>query len=106
MSAPDRDLDRQARRHRGPLLGMFAVVLFALVLLVALGFWAFRSGRPDASAVRVDTDPTAVTVPSLRVEHPQSGSADTINPLVAPSQSAAPLEPAAPEEGEEGAVAD
>ena len=106
MSAPDRDLERQARRHRGPLRGMSAVVLFALTLLAFLGFWAFRSGGPEGAVVSPDADPTAVTVPSLRVEHPQSGTADTVNPLVAPSDSAVPLDPVAPEDGGEGVVTD
>jgi hypothetical protein len=44
MSAPDGDLERQAKHHRGPLRGMFAVVLFAVVLLALLAFWAFGRG--------------------------------------------------------------
>ena len=35
MSAPDTNLERQGQRHIGPLLGMGAVVVFALALL----FW-------------------------------------------------------------------
>jgi hypothetical protein len=54
MSAPDGDLERQAKHHRGPLRGMFAVVLFALVLLAILGFWAFgRGGDPQGAATQV-----------------------------------------------------
>ena len=44
MSAPDGDLERQTKNHRGPLRGMFAVVLFALVMLAILAFWAFGRG--------------------------------------------------------------
>jgi hypothetical protein len=54
MSAPDGDLERQAKHHRGPLRGMFAVVLFALVLLAILAFWAFgRGGDPEGAEVQV-----------------------------------------------------
>lgn len=105
MSAPNTNLDKQSRRHRGPLRGMFAVVLFALVLLLLLGFWAFRSGPvEDGDEAQVITedggDPAAVTVPSLRVEAPQSGQADTVNPTVAPSEAAQPLDPVEGEGGE------
>lgn len=137
MSAPHTDLEKQARRHRGPLNGMFAVVLFALVMLGILGFWAFgRGGAPEGADVQVQTgvaeevveaeddaavsannlveeerevgateaDPTAVEVPTLQVEHPQTGTEDTVNPLVAPSQTAVPLDPVSEEEGGEGVV--
>lgn len=137
MSAPDGDLDRQARKHRGQLVPMFAVVLFVLVLLVFLGFWAFRSepegaetqvqsglgleGDEEVDAVSANTragdgaeggvidaeaDPTAVTVPSLQVESPQTGMNDNVNPLVGQSESAVPLDPVAVEEGGEGVTGD
>jgi hypothetical protein len=54
MSAPDGDLERQAKHHRGPLRGMFAVVLFALVLLAILGFWiSGRGGDPEGAQTQV-----------------------------------------------------
>jgi hypothetical protein len=54
MSAPDGDLNRQTKHHRGPLRGMFAVVLFALVMLAILGFWAFgRGGDPEGAGAQV-----------------------------------------------------
>ncbi len=54
MSAPDGDLERQTKHHRGPLRGMFAVVLFALVLLAILAFWAFgRGGDPQGAETQV-----------------------------------------------------
>jgi hypothetical protein len=56
MSAPDGDLERQAKHHRGPLRGMFAVVLFAAVLLIVLLFWAFgRGGDPEGAETQVQT---------------------------------------------------
>lgn len=54
MSAPDGDLERQSKHHRGPLRGMFAVVLFALVLLAFLAFWAFgRGGDPQGAETQI-----------------------------------------------------
>lgn len=47
MSAPNTDPEKQKERHRGPLLGMRAVVLWALVLLVLLiVFLTFRGNEP------------------------------------------------------------
>ena len=54
MSAPDGDLEKQSKHHRGPLNGMFAVVLFIIVLFGALAFWAFgRGGDPEGATAQV-----------------------------------------------------
>ncbi len=135
MSAPDGDLERQTKNHRGPLRGMMAVVLFALTMLAILAFWAFgRGGDPEGAVAQVQEgtgeteeagandaitandmseeeqgvatqgveDPTAVTVPSVQVEAPQSGldSDQEQNPIVGDSDAALPLDPV---EGEGGA---
>lgn len=39
MSAPQTNIDRQKKRHRGPLLGIVAAVIFALALVLGLGGW-------------------------------------------------------------------
>lgn len=63
MSAPNTDLEKQAKRHRGPLRGMFAVVLFALVLLALLAFWAFgRGGDPEGAEVQIEATTGDVVV--------------------------------------------
>jgi hypothetical protein len=55
MSAPNTDLEKQAKQHRGPLRGMFAAVLFALVLLALLALFVFaRGGDPGESEVQVE----------------------------------------------------
>ncbi|MBP1804581.1 hypothetical protein [Rubellimicrobium aerolatum] len=64
MSAPNTNIDKQAHRHRGPLRGMFAVVLFALILLGLLAFWAFgRGGDPEGAAAQVN-DATGAVEPA------------------------------------------
>jgi hypothetical protein len=103
MSAPNTNIDKQARRHRGPLKGMFAVVLFALLLLVGLLFYVFGGGsNPQGADTQVQSgigttttqdsaviagddaadsgtgsggqpDPTAVTVPAQTVTAPEGG---------------------------------
>ena len=51
MSAPNTNLDTQKRRHIGPILGMLAVVVFAVGLLV---WWL-----ADESAEAPGPDPEA-----------------------------------------------
>jgi hypothetical protein len=69
MSAPNTNLDKQARQHRGPLRGMFAAVLFALVLLGLLAFWVFgQGGTPEGAATQTEvttgeTEPAGGTDP-------------------------------------------
>jgi hypothetical protein len=64
MSAPDGDLERQSKHHRGPLQGMFAVVIFALILLGLLSFWAFgRGGDPEGAEAQVN-DATGEVTPT------------------------------------------
>ena len=46
MSAPQTNIDRQKKRHRGPLLGIGAVVAFALALLLALSVWLTDDAMP------------------------------------------------------------
>lgn len=54
MSAPDTNTRKESERHRGPLTGMFAVVLFALVMLAILAFWVAGRGNTPESATGVD----------------------------------------------------
>ena len=55
MSAPKTDLDKQEKRHRGPLRGMAVVVAFALVLLVVLITWISANGNePEGAETQID----------------------------------------------------
>lgn len=135
MSAPDGDLNRQAKHHRGPLRGMFAAVLFALVMLAILGFWAFgRGGDPEAEQTQGQTgagseaedgvsandfaeeetgagtggeaDPSAVTVPAETVTAPDSGAGAVPDTDPGESQSAEPLDPVSDEAEGSGEAAE
>lgn len=44
MSAPKTNIERQTRWHRGPLIGMAVVVIFALTLLVIWLFYEAEGG--------------------------------------------------------------
>ncbi len=63
MSAPRTNIETQKRWHRGPLIGMFAVVVFALGLL----FWQMvivaDEGTPEEGGVPENGDPAAVPAP-------------------------------------------
>lgn len=45
MSAPETNVKKQEKRHKGPLGGMLWVVAFALILLVALIIWVSAGGN-------------------------------------------------------------
>ena len=55
MSAPKTDLDKQEKRHKGPLSGMGFVVVFALALLVVLVIWLSATGNePQGAETQID----------------------------------------------------
>lgn len=44
MSAPDANLDKQKKNHRGPLVGITIGLVFVAILLVLLIVFVFSSG--------------------------------------------------------------
>ena len=55
MSAPHTDVEKQKKEHRGPLLGIRAVVLWSVALLVLLILYVFLTGNgPEGSEQVVD----------------------------------------------------
>lgn len=66
MSAPKTNLETEKRRHKGPLIGMAVVVIFAVGLII---YWQFEeaaqgnSPTPDAVApAESGTNPGAAPV--------------------------------------------
>lgn len=45
MSSPDTNKEKDAKRHKGPLMGMVGVVLFAVVLLGILSIYVVTRGN-------------------------------------------------------------
>lgn len=45
MSAPRTNIEKQEKRHWGPLSGMALAVIFACALLLSLGAWVFYEGN-------------------------------------------------------------
>ena len=64
MSAPRTDVETQTRWHRGPIIGMIAVVTFALVLL----FWQMMTvadeGQPADNGVNAIDGRTGESIPN------------------------------------------
>ncbi len=55
MSPPDANLEKQKRRHRGPLLGIGLVAVFAIGLIL---YWIVevvdRGGEPQGAEVQIN----------------------------------------------------
>lgn len=59
MSAPDTDVEKQAKRHAGPIIGIAAGLTFAAILLVAYLFYV--SSPADDTPDNTPTGEAAVT---------------------------------------------
>lgn len=66
MSAPDTNIKRQEKEHRGPLFGMGFALLWSTVLLIGLVVWVVYAGNEPGDGVAVDGSPapTEQSVPS------------------------------------------
>ena len=89
MSAPNTNIEKQARRHRGPLIGMALAAVFGVLMIV---YWLFQESA--------QSDPSAPPEPEGQVqEAPTSAAPVTPAPaegaLIAPQSGDAPA-PAAP----------
>ena len=59
MSAPDTNVEKQAEKHKTPLLGMGSMVAFAGGLLLLLLVWLFATGNePGEGANAVEATPS------------------------------------------------
>ncbi|MEM9798527.1 MAG: hypothetical protein AAF919_18705 [Pseudomonadota bacterium] len=57
MSAPDTNVEKQEKRHAGPLIGIAAAVVFGLILVTAyttLMVQPVEDGEPEAAATAAD----------------------------------------------------
>ncbi len=59
MSAPDTNLEKQEKRHKGPLIGMGLGVVFAIVVIAFLVGWI--GDNPRDGALQVDPAPVTST---------------------------------------------
>lgn len=89
MSAPRTNLEKQKRRHWGPLLGIGLVALFGVILLVLLTGKQVSQSNPPASdapgGAPASSAPAEVIAPS---EQPGASGSPTAPPTVQPSPGA------------------
>lgn len=109
MSQPEPDLERQKRRHAGPLIGIAAVLIFVAVILTWMFGETATEGQPPAGAeTQIDgrtgeeepsggtvggsqsTPDTAVTPPAASSENPEDAPASTIAPTSPPDAATPP----------------
>lgn len=73
MSSPQTNLEKQKRRHIGPIVGISAALAFALVLFLGWSFWSAQEATPPEGAdVQIDgrtgepteDDPASAAVPA------------------------------------------
>ncbi|MDO9581825.1 MAG: hypothetical protein Q7J24_01745 [Desulfomicrobium sp.] len=77
MSAPQTNLEKQKRRHRGPLIGMIVVVLaVGLYYLWWVGYEVAESDPPQGSQIQIDGRTGEQVVPE--------GMPDTPDPVMVP----------------------
>lgn len=64
MSAPNTNIDKQARRHRGPLIGMALVVVFGVALIL---YWLMEeSAQSDPPAPQDQIEQQSGTAPATQ----------------------------------------
>lgn len=72
MSAPQTNIEKQRRRHRGPLIGMALVVVFGVLLIT---WWLFEEASQAASPSEGTAAPAISTeVPASTGDQPASPS--------------------------------
>ncbi|MGB3554981.1 MAG: hypothetical protein WBA25_10110 [Jannaschia sp.] len=62
MSAPDTNIEKQKKRHAGPLIGIGAGVVFAAILLFA--FLSFQAGPVEDGEAEVEGVPSTELAPA------------------------------------------
>ncbi len=56
MSAPETNIEKQAKKHKGPLAGMAGVLVFVGVLLAAFVIWTVYNGdTPEGAETQIDS---------------------------------------------------
>ncbi len=72
MSPPDTDIEKQAKRHRGPIVGITAGLVFVAIVAIAAAIWA---GFPLGEQAAPDGEPTE-TVPADPAAGDAQGTSD------------------------------
>lgn len=82
MSAPNTNIDKQQRRHKGPLIGMIVVVIFALGLFT---YWLMYEAAGTENPVgEGQTELPASDVQDGAVSTPNAPATDPVEGTTAP----------------------
>ena len=73
MSAPQTNIEKQEKRHAGPLIGITAGLILAAVLLVAFIFFNTDSAEDADTGATVIPEGTTVTQPAADGSAPAEG---------------------------------
>lgn len=69
MSAPDTDLEKQQKRHRGPIWGITLGLVFVAILALGAFVWPGvpldRQAAPDGAPTEVTEDGNATASPAI-----------------------------------------
>jgi hypothetical protein len=74
MSAPDTNLEKQRKRHRGPIVGIVAALVFVAILALAAFVWP---GIPLDRQAAPDGAPTETEAPDPAAGNANTSGADT-----------------------------
>ncbi len=56
MSSPHTDVEKQEKRHKGPLIGMAVVAAFGVLLIIFLAFIGLeQGGEPEGADTQLET---------------------------------------------------
>ncbi len=77
MSAPNTNVEKQSRRHAGPIIGMAAGLAFVAIILVGYFFWVASPSTEE---------PTTVDGNDAQIVNPQTtGDEPTVDPTAPPA---------------------
>lgn len=92
MSAPQTNIEKQQRRHRGPLIGMVVVVIaVGIGFIWWLGYEATESDPVQGSQTQIDGRTGEETTPD---PDPSATGTETVTPPVERSEQSSPGVPA------------
>tara|TARA_R110002049_G_scaffold10127_3_gene50446 strand:+ start:154811 stop:155062 length:252 start_codon:yes stop_codon:yes gene_type:complete len=79
MSSPDTNLDKQKRRHAGPLIGMAVVTVLAIAIIV---YWVGEevATAPENGAETVQEGLTADELNDGKVDAPANATVEEVAP--------------------------
>jgi len=82
MSAPNTDLEKQEKNHKGPLGGMAIGLAFAGLLLIGLIVWTFARGADPESGAQIEGTTGAVDEAEVEIEPGSAGATEAVGGVI------------------------